>query len=347
MATLSNDEWKQFCDVMNGYIYSQTLATACDFDLFTFLSKRGGANLEDVRRGLSLSQYSAKVLLLACCAAGLIRRDEKSGEYFNSAIADKILVSDSPHSIIPFVHFNHRVQQRCSVHLTRSLKEDRNAGLDEIPGDGTTLYKRLAGHPELENLFQEAMGAYTRLSPNIVDLTEFSQVVNLLDVGGGGGTNAIRLCRRYPALKITILELPSVCEIARETVNQHGLSERISCVERDIFQDPWPEHVDAILFSHLVEIFSPEKISFLYSKAFNTLPRLGRLFVWTIMANDSETGGLQAAKSSIYFLSTASGEGMAYPGKDHERWLHEVGFGSVKRFNFQEIDHGALIAQKQ
>jgi hypothetical protein len=216
MTTLPDDEWKQFCDVMNGYIYSQTLATSCDFDLFTFLSKRGGANLEDVQTGLSLSQYSAKVLLLACCAAGLIRRDENSGKYFNSVIADKILVSDSPHSIIPFVRFNHSVRQRCSVHLTRSLKEGRNAGLDEIPGGGTTLYKRLAGCHELENLFQEATGVYTRLSPNIVDQPEFSQVVNLPDVGGGDGT-------------------------------------------------------------------------------------------------------------------TASGEGMAYPGKDHERWQHEVGFSSVKR----------------
>ena len=46
-------------------------------------------------------------------------------------------------------------------------------------------------------------------------------------------------------------------------------------------------------------------------KAFEALPHAGRLFVWTIMANDSETGALQAAKSSIYFLCAASGEGMA------------------------------------
>ena len=44
---LSGAEWKQLCEIMNGYIYSQTLTTACDFDLFTHLSRRPGATQED------------------------------------------------------------------------------------------------------------------------------------------------------------------------------------------------------------------------------------------------------------------------------------------------------------
>jgi hypothetical protein len=64
------------------------------------------------------------------------------------------------------------------------------------------------------------------------------------------------------------------------------------------------------------------------------------------MANDRETQGLQSAKSSIYFLSTASGEGMTYPGADHERWLRECGFRDVKRYNIPAIDHGGIVATK-
>jgi hypothetical protein len=41
-ATLSNDEWMQLCQVMNGYIYSQTIAPACDLGLFTILSANPG-----------------------------------------------------------------------------------------------------------------------------------------------------------------------------------------------------------------------------------------------------------------------------------------------------------------
>jgi hypothetical protein len=101
-----------------------------------------------------------------------------------------------------------------------------------------------------------------------------------------------------------------------------------------------------VLFSHILEIFSPEKILILYAKAFSALPPEGKMFVWTIMANDSETAGLQAAKSSIYFLCTASGEGMAYPGREHEEAIRETGFRTVRRYSAAETDHGALVAIK-
>lgn len=343
---LSSDEWKRFCEIMNGYIYSQALATACEFDLFTHLSKHDGATLGELQEKLSLSEYATRVLLLACCACGLIHREENTGKYTNSSIAEKVLVSQSPYSMVSFVRFNHQVQQRCANNLTQSLRECRNAGLDELPGEGDMLYHRLTKYPELESLFQEAMNAYTRLSTKMLDVPELAEIRNLLDIGGGEGGNAIRFCRQYPNLKVTILDLPTVCRIARKTIERNGLSDRISCVARDMFEETWPENVNGILLSHVVEIFSPQKIRFLYKKAYEALPAGGRLFIWAIMANDSETGGLQAAKSSIYFLSTASGEGMAYPGKDHEQWLREAGFKKIARYDAIEYEHGAIVAEK-
>lgn len=230
-ATISGEEWKKLCEVMNGYVYSQILVTACEFDLFTHLSnRRRGSTQDEVQKDLSLSPYATRVLLLGCCAAGLIYRDEETSLYFNSNFAGKVLTSESEDSMIPFVFFNHQVQRRCGTHFTQALKENRNAGLDEFPGDGTTLYQRLTGYPDLEKLFQKGMGAYTRLSPKMLDVPEFSGIKQLLDVGGGDGTNAIRLCLQYPNLKVTLLDTPSVCEIAHKKIADAELGNRISCV---------------------------------------------------------------------------------------------------------------------
>ena len=343
--SVTHRQWKQLCETMNGYIYSQTLVTACELDLFTYLSAHPGATQEELARGLKLSPYCTRILMLACCAAGVVRRNRNDG-YRNTQLAEKVLVSSSAYSIVPFIHFNHRVQERCSSHLAEALRQHRNAGLDEFPGPGSTLYERLVEYPELETLFQEAMGAYTRLAPKIIHLHEFSKVRHLLDVGGGDGSNAIALCDRNPLLRITILEKPTVARITRERIRAAGLAARIEVVDADMFVDPWPAGCDAVLMSHLVEIFSPEKIRLLYKKALNTLPVGGRLFVWTIMANDSETGALQAAKSSIYFLCVASGEGMAYPARDHEESLRWAGFRAVRTYPAAEVDHGALVATK-
>jgi hypothetical protein len=346
MAGLSNEEWKQLCDVMNGYIYSQTLATACDLDLFSYLATNPGVTQEDLARSLGLSRHCTRILMLAVCTAGLVSRDSKTGRYYNSGISEKVLVSGSPYSMIPFIQFNHQIQERCITHLTNALKENRNAGLDEFPGPGATLYERLIGYPQLESLFQKAMGAYTCLSPKMLDRTEFAEVSHLLDVGGGDGSNAIRLCRRFHNLRVTVFETRSVARIAREMIADAGMGRRITCIEGDMFEDVWPDGFDGVLFSHVVEIFSPEKIQCLYRKAFSSLPAGGKMFVWTIMANDSETGSLQAAKSSIYFLCVASGEGMAYPCKEHEELIRDVGFSDLRRYDTSEVDHGAIVAIK-
>jgi precorrin-6B methylase 2 len=328
---VSKQEWLQLCEIMNGYIYSQTLVTACDLQLFTYLSRNHGATRDDLQRDLRLSGHCTRVLMLAACAVGLVRREAESGRYYNSQLAEKVLVAGSPHSMLPFVQFNYQVQQRGSRHLTKALKENRNAGLDEFPGSGTTLYHRLVGYPELEDLFQEAMGAYTRLSPQMLEFREFSEIRRLLDVGGGDGSNAIRLCRLFPQVRITILEIPTVVQIARGAVDRAGLADRIRCEEGDMFAHRWPAGHDAAMLSHVVEIFSQAKIRHLYAKAYESLPPKGKLFVWTIMANDAETAALQAAKSSIYFLCVASGEGMAYPAKEHEHLMKAVGFRSRGR----------------
>src|SRR5260370_21981104 len=105
MPILSNEEWVSFCAIMNGYIYSQTLATACDFDLFTYLSKRPGATQAELSEVLTLSSYATRVLLLGCCAVGLIYRAEETGGCFFSPIAERGLVFHSSFFMVSFFFF--------------------------------------------------------------------------------------------------------------------------------------------------------------------------------------------------------------------------------------------------
>lgn len=52
--------------------------------------------------------------MLAACTIGLKRRAPKTGKHYNSGLAEKVLVKSSPQSILPFVQFNYRIQQRGS-----------------------------------------------------------------------------------------------------------------------------------------------------------------------------------------------------------------------------------------
>lgn len=341
MDELSWEEWQSLCEMMNGYIKTQVLSSACDLGVFDAIEQ--GATAASLAKQLEISEHGCRVLLLGLKQLKLVTVSE-AGDLANSPLARRCLLRGAEQSMVPFVHLNDKIQHRACLHFTRALREGRNAGLDEFPGDTPTLYGRMATDPALERLFHEGMGAYTRLSPRMTAVKEFGDVSMLLDVGGGDGTNAIRLCERYPSLKVTLIDLPSVIEKARANIAEHGLADRVTCEAVDMFTDPWPRGCDGVIFSHVLEIFSPEKIQSLYKKARAYLDQ-GQLFVWSLMCDADEAGSLQSVKSSLYFVTVASGEGMAYPVRDHVRWLSEAGFSVVAEYDARAIDHCALVAR--
>ena len=343
--TIKKETQGEFFKILNGYINSEVLAASCELGLFSVLSQAEAMSLEDIAERLQLPLHSARVLLLACCAIHLIERDA-DGLYRNTDIARTFLVPESPTCMLAFVRFNDQVQKKCCSRLTESLREGRNVGLDEFPGEGSSLYERLASRPQLEKTFQEGMFEFTRLAGTSLPFPEMAEIKTLLDLGGGVGSVATDLCEKNPNLEVTVADVASVCEVGRKKIADKAVANRIKFVATDFLSQEFPGPTDGILLSHVVEIFSPEEIKELYRKAFAALPIGGRLFVWTLTSSDDETGPFQAAKSSVYFLCAASGRGMTYPGIDHQRWLAEVGFKSVSRKDFAEINHGSFVAIK-
>jgi ubiquinone/menaquinone biosynthesis C-methylase UbiE len=341
MDELSWEEWQTLCEMMNGYIKTQVLSTACDLGVFDVIER--GATVTSLARQLEIDEHGCRVLLLGLKQLKLVSVSE-TGDITNAPLTRRCLLRASGQSMVPFVRLNDKIQHRACLHFTQALREGRNAGLDEFPGDAPTLYGRMAADHDLERLFHEGMGAYTRLSPRMMAVKEFSKVSRLLDVGGGDGTNAIRLCERYPSLKVTLIDLPSVIEKARANIEAHALSDRVTCEAVDMFADAWPSGCDGVMFSHVLEIFSPEKIRFLYEKARAYLKQ-GQLFVWSLMCDADEAGSLQSVKSSLYFVTVASGEGMAYPVRDHVQWLSDAGFHVAAIYDARAIDHCALVAR--
>jgi len=347
MEIVTKEEWHLLFDTMNAYVNTQALATACDFNLFTILSDKHGLTANEIQKELNISSYATRVLLLCCCNTKLIVRDPKTKKYYNSSAAQKMLNSNLDYSMLDFINFNELIQKPTLAYFTQSLQNNDNSGLKVFPGNGDTLYERLTEYPELEGIFQKALSAYSKwLSPKLLDVEEFTEIRNLLELAGGDATNAISLCKKFLNLNITILEKPSVCSYANKKISKEALNSRIKCLEADVFEDLWPKNSEAIFISHFIEIFHPEKIQLLYKKIYDYLPEEGKFIFWAAMSDDLETGNLQSSKSSMYFLTTASGGGMTYPLVDHLTWLNDAGFKIIKYTVATEIEHTVVIATK-
>lgn len=337
----------QLLEIANGFAYTCAIATGVEFGLFDYLDAQAGAKLEAIASDLKVPPISMRALLLGLCHVKLLARGADGG-YRNGELAE-LLVTTNKENVIPLVRAFHRIQYRGLYHMPEALRAGDNIGADEPTSGGKeeTLYKRIAHDPELESIFHGAMHCFTiQTNRYLIEQEEWKHVRHVLDVGGGSGTNSVALMKAHPQLRATVFDAPTMCKRAEARFKEEGVAERGGTASGDFFDTPFPSGIDAILYSHVAEIYSPEQVQFVCKKAFDSLPSGGRLIFWTISANDDETGGHWATKISLYFLTQASGKGITYPPSDHERWMKEAGFSTVKVKSGIPWEHAFIVGVK-
>ncbi|MGY0231515.1 methyltransferase [Longispora urticae] len=308
----------------------QYLSAACEFGLFALLGKEPGLTRAEIAARLGIEDQPARILLLGCASAGLVRKD---GERFHNTEVAAPLAGSLEDVPAAFVPWEQHVNYRPMAWFYESLKENTNVGLREaIPGDSPTLYGRLALDSKLEKTFHNMMGSVSRLvAEELQQHLDLSGYTHLLDIGGGTAINASHLAQRWPHLRITIVDLPTVAERANATLAELGLSDRVRAIGLDAFNDEFPTGCDAVLFGHFLEIWSIERNKELIAKAARAVAPGAGIFVVTPGADDDLTGPDLAAALSAYFLTVASGEGMVYTCAEYEDWFSEAGFEPTGR----------------
>ena len=339
--------WSVLGESLNGYIRTEILTASCEVGLFTYLEQAGPATLKQIAEHCGISEHGTRILLLGCCEADLAERGE-DGSYRNTPAASTYLVEGARYCMLGFVRFTREVQQKTCNLLLDSIRAGRPVGLRALGYEDTkTLYQAFAEDKGLEDLFHKAMAEFSKINFLELQPGDLDGVRRLLDVGGGNASVQMRLLEKSPGVQGTLFDLPTVCDKAAENVRRNGMADRVGFNPGDVFTDELPKGHDAVLLSHFVEIFAPERIQEIYAKVQRALEPGGRVFLWTMTADDDETGPLQAVKSSVYFVASASGSGMAYPAADHRRWLDEAGFDIATERPYPEICQTLFIARRR
>ncbi|MEK2491105.1 methyltransferase [Kitasatospora purpeofusca] len=336
--------YERFRFLVNAPALFNAVTTAVELGVFRHLQEHRRASFEQLHAATGIPAHQLRVLLQGVCSTGLLTRTD--GHYANSAVAADLLATDAPDSWSHILVGWKEVYYPAFSHMTRALRAGTNTALADHPGDEPTLYQRLSRNPELEAVFHRAMSAFTLRSVDaLVERDEFAAVQHLLDIGGGDGTTSAEFARRHPGLRATVLDMPSVSRLAGDGVAAE-LADRVRLHPGDIFEDAFPPGADAVLFSHVLEIFAEEQIIALLTKAYDALPAGGQVFVYGFNVSDDETEGIFSARLGLYFNVLASGRGMAYPAKDYEQWLRRVGFTEVRTVGGLPYEHGLTLGTK-
>jgi len=343
VANVTDDRiFDRFQLIVNGPALFNAIVAGYELNVFGNLSLTGGLDLEALVERIGIPRPQLRALMFALCSTELISR--RDGIYRNSDLAEAFFVLDGPESWKHILSGWQRIYYPAFQHLTASMREGRNVALDLLPGEGETLYQRLAVDPELEGILHRAMSAFTLQSMGgLLDNVDLAATRHLLDVGGGDGTTAMALVRHNTHLRITILDVPTVAALANGETSE---ATRICIVPGDFFEASFPADVDGVLFSHVLEIFDEHQIRTLLKKAFDVLPSGGKVMIYGFLSSEDETSGVFGARLALYLNVLASGRGMAYSAHDYESAMRDVGFLNVSTITDLPYEHGLTTGHR-
>ena len=329
-----------------GHAAFQYLNAGCELGVFEVLSSSPGLTKTELAARLGLQPQPARCLMFGLTALDLV---VKSGDtYRNSSVIQEFFDQRKWKEFHDTVRFEALIVYLGQSDFVESLRQNTNLGLRHIPGTSKNLYERFGENSELQNVFYEYMSSWSRLSnPLLLENVDFSRMKNVVDVGGGDATNAIAVALANPELKVTLIDLPANCELARQRIAAKGLADRISVVEGDMFVDEFPAGQDCYMFIHQLVIWPLDVNTQLLKKAYDALEPGGRVLIFNSISSDAEDGPVMSALDSVYFISIPAEGGMIYAWKEYERCLKDAGFSDIRRI---ECDfwtpHGIIEATK-
>lgn len=141
----------------------------------------------------------------------------------------------------------------------------------------------------------------------------FAEVERLLDVGAGSGVFAIAIAQAWPHIRATIMDLDTMCQAAMGYVRDGQVIGRVDAAAVDMFREPWPTGYDALFFSNIFHDWNDETCITLARKAFDALPKGGRIFLHEALMNDNADGPATTASFSILMLTSTQGRQFSLP----------------------------------
>lgn len=205
-------------------------------------------------------------------------------------------------------------------HRDRLLQKLRQRGSDQVVGpEGTPLVSTegraaddwAAGTVSAQRARQVAARMHAHSLPAAVGVGrhyDFLGITRVLDVGGGSGCFMVAAAQAHPHLCCTVMELPAMCEAARDYLQAGGVADRVDTCAVDMFRQPWPRGYDALFFSNIWHDWNVRTCQWLAARAFEALPSGGRILLHEMLLDDEGDGPVTAASFSMLMLLATQGQ---------------------------------------
>ena len=294
---------------------------AHDLKLFSRLAA-GARSRDELTNDLKLHDRPMRAILDVCTSLGLVRREDR--RYVLTPIAEQYLLERSPVYMGAFldaliVNFN-------QVYTFESMRRAVAADAPQVYR-GEALFDTHEQQAALAAAFTRAMHGHS-MAPALAwpDQIDLASARHLLDLGGGSGAHAIAAAMRWPHMRATVVDLPPVCDVAREYINDFGVAARVDATPGDLFTGELPA-ADVHFYADIFHDWPIDRVEQMMRRSFDALPGNGLILIHEMVADD-DGGPLTVAGYSAAMLVWT--QGRQYNRAELAEMLMATGFVDVK-----------------
>jgi SAM-dependent methyltransferase len=293
------------------------LLTGAELDIFTILAP-APLSAEEVTEKLRGNLRAVTILLDALTAIDLLVK--KDGRYQTEESAARLLSSQEQYSVLPMVKHGAHLWRTWS-RLTDIVSDVDHKDKKDIPKRDEDDLKAFIGAMHLGAL---------RFAPEVVAAVDAGQARLMIDVGGGSGSYTLAFLEACQDMKATLFDLPPVIEMARERVEEAGMTDRVNLVPGDFYKNELPTGHDLAFISAIIHQNSLEQNQDLFDKVFRSLDSGGRIVIRDHIMESDRTRPVDGAIFAVNMLVNTSGGG-TWTYDEISQGLTKAGFARVKQ----------------
>lgn len=320
-APIARKSAKTLFDLTAGFVYSQILKAVVDLDLLAHL-EQGGRTADELAGPLKLTPRASRRLLDAAAALDLVEA--------------------RPEGTYEIAPLGSALQSEAGVKAMIAHHDMLYADL----ADPVALLRGEAGETRLSQFWpyaggggapgSNAVGPYSELmaqsqsfvADDVLDVVSFGDRNSLLDLAGGEGAFVEAVAKRWPHLKIGLVDLPPVAERARARLQAAGLGERIATQGADLFAGPTLPAADVVSIVRVLHDHEDEQVLALLKLAHGALTTGGEVMIAEPIADMPGARRVGHAYFGFYLLAMGSGRARS-PGELADL-LSKAGFWNVR-----------------
>jgi len=293
----------------------RVLIAAIELDLFTAIGTDHWT-ISELAREMKVSERGLAILCRNLAMVGLLK---KQGEtYRNSRLGATAL------------NAHHPAYRGDYLRLITSHWADWGRLLESVKS-GLPLDHHEPEASDYRRRFTWAMHHRTmETAPKIAAQIDLRGARTLLDLGGGPGTYAMAFLAENPTLHATVCDRSAALDVAREIASTHKAGPRLSYMPLDLLTEAIPGTYDAIWYSNVLHIYSPQDNQALFRRVMASLNPGGRLLIQDAFLHDRE--GLFPEEASLFAVSMLlfTERGNTYSAAETRAWLTNAGFERIK-----------------